>query len=64
MGPAAGEAPILLVDALPANLDALADILAPLGQPLVAARTGDEALWHLAGGAISVALCDAHVPGF
>jgi PAS domain S-box-containing protein len=43
----APEAAILLVDDTPANLVALESILAPLGQRLVSARSGREALRRL-----------------
>ncbi|HEU4411308.1 MAG TPA: ATP-binding protein [Polyangiaceae bacterium] len=58
-----GEAPILLVDERGPNLAALEEILAPLGQPLVAARTAAEARGRLAAGAFSIALFGAEVPG-
>src|SRR5947209_15831504 len=58
--PAAG---ILLVDDQPANLLALEAILQPLGQDLVRAHSGDEALRRLLGGDFAAVLLDLQMPG-
>jgi signal transduction histidine kinase len=57
------QASILLVDDVPANLLALADVLAPLGQRLVEARSGEEALRHLLHEDFAVLLIDVAMPG-
>ncbi len=57
------QASILLVDDLPANLLALADVLAPLGQRLVEARSGEEALRQLLHEDFAVLLIDVAMPG-
>lgn len=56
------SAPILLVDDREANLLALEAILAPLGQPLVRARSGTEALGHLLERQFAVVLMDVQMP--
>lgn len=63
---AASDAPrarILLVDDLPANLLALEAILEPLGQQLVSARSGDEALKALLLDEYACVLMDVQMPG-
>ncbi len=57
------QASILLVDDVPANLLALADVLAPLGQRLVEARSGEEALRLLLHEDFAVLLIDVAMPG-
>jgi signal transduction histidine kinase len=54
---------ILLVDDIPANLVALQAILEPLGQELVLARSGDEALQELLQGDFACILMDVQMPG-
>ncbi len=54
---------ILLVDDQPANLLALRAILEDLGQNLVEAHSGDEALRRLAAGEFAVILLDVQMPG-
>jgi signal transduction histidine kinase len=54
---------ILLVDDVPANLVALEAILEPLGQTLVRARSGEEALRHLLQDDFAVILMDVQMPG-
>ena len=53
---------ILLVDDQPANLLALEAVLEPLGQRLVRAVSGDEALAHLERDEFAVVLLDLHMP--
>ena len=55
--------PILLVDDKPANLLALEAVLQALGEPLVRAASGDEALRRLRDGDFAVVLLDVHMPG-
>jgi PAS domain S-box-containing protein len=57
------RASILLVDDVPANLLALEAVLEPLGQDLVRACSGEEALRHLAEREFAVILMDALMPG-
>ncbi len=57
------RARLLLVDDVPANLLALEAILAPLGQELVLARSGDEALQALLLGDFACILMDVQMPG-
>ena len=56
-------ASILLVDDRPENLLALEAILEPLGQTLVRAASGDEALKHLLARDFAVILLDVQMPG-
>src|SRR6202167_1718310 len=60
---AAAKASILLVDDRPANLLALEAILDPLGQRLVRASSGEEALEKLQGEEFAVILMDVRMPG-
>ncbi|MFN7133583.1 MAG: ATP-binding protein, partial [Myxococcales bacterium] len=59
---AAAPASILLVDDKDANLLALEAVLAPLGQRLVKARSGAEALRHLLFGEFALILMDVQMP--
>lgn len=62
--PAHGEAArILVVDDDAGNLVAVQAILAELSQPIVCARSGDEALRHLLKEEFAVILLDAFMPG-
>ncbi|CAH0349046.1 ATP-binding protein [Aquabacterium sp. CECT 9606] len=54
---------ILMVDDEPANLLALEGILAPLGQRLIRAQSGNEALRHLLDTDFAVILLDVRMPG-
>ncbi|MHB1224896.1 MAG: sensor histidine kinase [Gemmatimonadaceae bacterium] len=54
---------ILLVDDRPENLLALEAILEPLGERLVRAASGDEALRHLLTGDFAAILLDVQMPG-
>jgi signal transduction histidine kinase len=54
---------ILLVDDNPANLVALEALLDDLGQNLVKAHSGDEALCHLFSTDFAVVLLDVQMPG-
>jgi hypothetical protein len=54
---------ILLVDDRQADLLALASILEPLGQKLVLASSGEDALRHLLDGDFAVILMDVRMPG-
>jgi PAS domain S-box-containing protein len=56
------KAHILLVDDHPENLLALEAILSDLGQPLVKAQSGREALRHLLDTDFAVILLDVHMP--
>jgi diguanylate cyclase (GGDEF)-like protein len=56
------RANILLVDDRRDNLMALAEVLQPLGQNLVFARSGDEALKRLLGGDFACILLDVQMP--
>jgi signal transduction histidine kinase len=51
------------VDDVPANLLALEAVLEPLGQPLVRASSGEEALRQLMQGDFAVILMDVQMPG-
>ncbi len=62
-GAAYPRARILLVDDEPANLVALEAILAPLGEELVRASSGQEALRQLLQGEFAVILLDVRMPG-
>ena len=61
--PAGLAANILLVDDQPANLQALEAILTDLGQNLVKARSGEEALRLLLRNDFAVVLLDLAMPG-
>lgn len=54
---------ILLVDDEPKGLVALAAILDPLGQNLVTAQSGEEALRHVLSSDFAVILLDVLMPG-
>ncbi|MGI9111212.1 MAG: ATP-binding protein [Gaiellaceae bacterium] len=56
-------AKILCVDDTPENLFALEAILEPLGQELVRASSGEEALRHLLGDEFALILLDVQMPG-
>jgi CheY-like chemotaxis protein len=56
-------AKILAVDDNASNLAALEGILADLGQPIVCARSGDEALRYLLKEDFAVILLDVVMPG-
>ncbi len=58
-----GKANILLVDDQPESLLALEAILQDLGQNLVTARSGQEALWHLLKENFAAILMDVRMPG-
>ncbi|WP_141618266.1 hybrid sensor histidine kinase/response regulator [Myxococcus sp. AB036A] len=62
-GEDAPHARILLVDDTPANLLSLEAILEPLGQELVLARSGEEALRELLRGEFACILMDVQMPG-
>jgi signal transduction histidine kinase/PleD family two-component response regulator len=57
------SASVLLVDDTPANLFALSAVLGPLGVRTVEARSGQEALEHIAREPFAVALVDVQMPG-
>ncbi|MBA2297236.1 MAG: response regulator [Actinobacteria bacterium] len=57
------RAKILCVDDSPKNLLALEAILEPLGQELVRAASGEEALRHLLGVEFALILLDVQMPG-
>jgi PAS domain S-box-containing protein len=57
------EPAILVVDDRPANLLAFRAILEPLGQPLVTATTGQQALRHLLQREFALILVDVQMPG-
>ena len=61
--PGPASARLLLVDDIPANLVALQAILEPLGQELVLAHSGDEALRKLLEGDFACILMDVQMPG-
>jgi two-component system, sensor histidine kinase and response regulator len=62
--PSGGEpVDILLVDDRPDKLLAAETILAPLGERLVRAGSGEQALRHLLQGDVAVILLDVHMPG-
>lgn len=58
-----GPVEILLVDDRPDKLLAVETILAPLGERLVRAGSGEQALRHLLQGDVAVILLDVHMPG-
>jgi len=58
-----GPAKILMVDDRPENLTALEALLAPLGQELVRAHSGDEALRRLLRDEFALILLDVQMPG-
>src|SRR4051794_3038218 len=55
-------ASVLVVDDRPANLVAVEAVLAPLGQRIVLARSGGEALERARAEAFAVILMDVHMP--
>ena len=57
------RAKLLLVDDRPENLLALEALLEPLGQELVRARSGEEALRHLLQEEFAAILLDVQMPG-
>jgi signal transduction histidine kinase len=57
------EPAILVVDDRPANLVAFEATLAPLGQPIVTAATGEQALQLLPRGDYALILIDVQMPG-
>jgi CheY-like chemotaxis protein/anti-sigma regulatory factor (Ser/Thr protein kinase) len=54
---------LLIVDDEPANLIALSAVLEPLGQRIVTARSGHEALKHVLADDFAVILMDVQMPG-
>jgi signal transduction histidine kinase len=56
------RAPILIVDDLPANLTALEAVLQGLGEPLVKAASGQEALHQVLQSDFAVILLDVRMP--
>ena len=54
--------PILIVDDRQENLNALDGVLAPLGYPLLAARSGAEALRLLLEHDVALILLDVRMP--
>jgi serine phosphatase RsbU (regulator of sigma subunit)/CheY-like chemotaxis protein/anti-sigma regulatory factor (Ser/Thr protein kinase) len=61
--PAPAPANVLLVDDHAENLTALSAVLEPLGENLVLARSGAEALHHLLHADFALILLDVHMPG-
>ncbi|MEU7045431.1 response regulator [Streptomyces varsoviensis] len=59
----AGQASILLVDDMDDNLAALEAVLTSLGEPLVRARSGEEAMKALLRQEFAVVLLDVLMPG-
>ena len=57
------QASILLVDDRPANLMALEAVLEPLGERLVRAESGAQALWRLLEEEFALVLLDVQMPG-
>ncbi len=60
--PPSDEAPILLVDDVPEKLLAFGAVLEELGQPVVAVRSGADALRELLGQDFAVILLDVNMP--
>jgi CheY-like chemotaxis protein len=56
-------APLLLVDDHVSNLVALEAVLAPLGQEMLRATSGEEALKHVLARDVAVILMDVQMPG-
>jgi signal transduction histidine kinase len=54
---------VLIVDDTPANLVAFEAVLAPLGRPLITARSGEEALELLQVHAVALIVLDIQMPG-
>ena len=61
--PESPPAPILVVDDRPDSLQAICAVLEPLGQPIVTAGSGDEALRQLLKHPVAVILLDVNMPG-
>jgi PAS domain S-box-containing protein len=61
--PALGQAPILIVDDHAANLLAMEALLEPLGQPIVRANSGEEAVRRIGEDEFAVILLDVRMPG-
>ncbi|MET8470789.1 response regulator [Streptomyces sp. NPDC006422] len=61
--PSADRASILLVDDMEDNLTALEAVLGPLNEPLVRARSGEEAMKALLRRQFAVVLLDIRMPG-
>jgi len=57
-----GIAPILIVDDKPQNLLVLADLLAPLGEEIIQAQSGKEALRVLLNREVAILLLDVQMP--
>ena len=60
--PMSRPAPILIVDDHPSNILALEAVLQPLGQPLVKAASGSEALKHLLNQDFALIILDVMMP--
>jgi len=58
----AGKAPILIVDDKAQNLLVLADLLAPLGEEIVPAQSGKDALRVLLSREVAILLLDVQMP--
>ena len=61
--PSGSTPSLLLVDDRPENLLALEAVLGPLGQPMVRAGSGEEALRHLLTNDVAVIVLDVQMPG-
>ena len=59
---ASSRAPILIVDDKPQNLLVLADLLAPLGEEIIQAQSGKEALRVLLARDVAILLLDVQMP--
>ncbi len=59
---ASSRAPILIVDDKPQNLLVLADLLAPLGEEIIQAQSGKEALRVLLTRDVAILLLDVQMP--
>jgi CheY-like chemotaxis protein len=59
----APQTKILVVDDQPANLLSVRAVLEPLGQEIIEAQSGEEALRHLLAHDVSVILLDIQMPG-